>query len=230
MIAMGGKRLFVRVGGSAAEFSSGCAQMERASAPPIEARSATVSGSLTGPDNDVLERAVAAIAGKDVMMVAAAGNKEPAADPIAYPNVTVATAVDGRQRRYRRAGRGEHIDFAAPGVNVWTAASVHGGRPKTGTSFAAPFITAAIAYIRAQSPKMTCAQVKEALAATVEDLGDPGRDSIFGWGLLRMDGLELAADNGVQPKQDSSAEPGAPPGGSVILPPIIPPATATHPR
>ena len=33
-------------------------------------------------------------------------------------------AVDGRGNAYRRAGRGAHIDLAAPGVDVWTAASI----------------------------------------------------------------------------------------------------------
>ncbi|NGO55722.1 S8 family serine peptidase [Allomesorhizobium camelthorni] len=169
--------------------------------------------SLTGPDNAVLERAVAAIAEKDIMIVAAAGNKGPNADPLypaAYPNVTVATAVDRRHRVYRRAGRGEHVDFAAPGVNVWAAASIRGARLKTGTSFAAPFVTAAIGYMRARSPEMTRAQVKNALAAAVEDLGEPGRDPIFGWGLLRMDRLELAADALSLPKPSLAAEPGEP--------------------
>jgi subtilisin family serine protease len=165
--------------------------------------------SLTGPDNAVLKRAVAAIAARDIMMVAAAGNKGPNADPLypaAYPNVTVATAVDRRLRPYRRAGRGEHIDFAAPGVGVWTAASISGARTKTGTSFAAPFITAAIAYIRAQSPQMTREEVKQALAATVDDLGDPGRDPVFGWGLLRMNRLELAENAGLPPQNAVAPE------------------------
>ncbi|WP_353645117.1 S8 family serine peptidase [Mesorhizobium sp. WSM2239] len=180
--------------------------------------------SLTGPDNVVLKRAVEAIAKRDVMMVAAAGNKGPKADPLypaAYPNVTVATAVDRRLRPYRRAGRGEHIDFAAPGVEVWTAASVRGARTKTGTSFAAPFITAAIAYIRAHSPELTRMQVKQVLAAAVEDLGDPGRDPVFGWGLLRMNRLDLAAGSGLQSGKAVTSEANMqrdPADGAISLP------------
>jgi hypothetical protein len=40
---------------------------------------------------------------------------------------------------------------------------------------------------------MTRAEVKQVLAAAVEDLGVPGRDPVFGWGLLRMNRIELAA-------------------------------------
>ena len=40
---------------------------------------------------------------------------------------------------------------------------------------------------------MRRADVKQALAAAVEDLGEPGRDPVFGWGLLRLDRLDPAA-------------------------------------
>lgn len=192
----------------------------------VAAKDVTVINlSLTGPDNIVLKRAVAAVADRDIMMVAAAGNKGPKADPLypaAYPNVTVATAVDRRLRPYRRAGQGEHIDFAAPGVEVWTAASVRGARTKTGTSFAAPFITAAIAYIRAQSPDLTRAEVKQLLVAAVEDLGDLGRDPVFGWGLLRMNRLELATGAVPQSEKAFTPEPAVkrdPSNGIISNPP-----------
>jgi subtilisin family serine protease len=88
------------------------------------------------------------------------------------------------KRPYRRAGRGEHIDLAAPGVQVWTAASVSGARPKTGTSFAAPFVTAAAALMKSANGNATAADIQDALGKSAEDLGAPGKDDVFGWGLL----------------------------------------------
>ncbi len=79
---------------------------------------------------------------------------------------------------------GEHIDFAAPGVAVWTAASVSGARPKTGTSFAAPFVTAAVAMMKASEPELAAEMLRDRLTGHAEDLGDPGKDPVFGWGLL----------------------------------------------
>lgn len=146
-----------------------------------------VNLSLSGPANLLLERAVAASGQKGVLLVAAAGNEGPRAKPVfpaAYADVVAVTAVDRARKPYRRAAAGDHIEIAAPGVGVWTAASVSGARRKSGTSFAAPFVTAAAAMILSASPELSPAEVGERLFRHVDDIGEPGRDRVFGWGLL----------------------------------------------
>ncbi|WP_248446900.1 S8 family serine peptidase [Sinorhizobium meliloti] len=143
--------------------------------------------SLAGPPNLLLEQAVKKAGERGIIMVAAAGNDGPRAEPVypaAYEEVIAVTATDRRKRPYRRAGRGEHIDFAAPGVAIWTAASVSGARPKTGTSFAAPFVTAAVAMMKASEPDLAPQLLRDRLTGHAEDLGEPGKDPVFGWGLL----------------------------------------------
>jgi len=154
--------------------------------------------SLAGPDNKVLERSVARASEADVLLVAAAGNEGPRAGPVfpaAYPSVLAVTAVDRNKKPYRRAGQGEHIDIAAPGVDVWTAASISGARLKTGTSFAAPFVSAAAAAWRAGLPDAKAAEAMEALTRAAEDLGNPGKDHVFGWGLIRPRDLCTGGSN-----------------------------------
>ncbi|MCF3643352.1 S8 family serine peptidase, partial [Rhizobium sp. TRM95111] len=146
-----------------------------------------VNMSLAGPDNQLLKRAVTLVSERNIVIVAAAGNAGPKAAPLypaAYEPVIAVTAVDRAKRPYRRAGQGDHIDIAAPGVNVWTAASISGARQKTGTSFAAPFVTAAVALLKAGDPAMTATQIMDSLVASAEDLGEPGKDPVFGHGLL----------------------------------------------
>lgn len=148
--------------------------------------------SLTGPPNDLLARAVRAAKAGGVILVAAAGNDGPNAKPVypaAYEEVIAVTAVDRARQAYRRAVRGDHIDIAAPGVGVWTAASVTGARQQTGTSFAAPFVTATVAVLLSAEPDMALKELEARLAGLVEDLGEPGRDTVFGWGLLNVRGL-----------------------------------------
>lgn len=148
---------------------------------------AVINMSLSGPHNLLLERTVALVAGKNIIQVAAAGNDGPRAKPVypaAYPAMIAVTAVDRNFRPYRRAGRGDHIDVAALGTSVWTAASIEGAAPRTGTSFAAPFVTAAVAILRASHPSLSAEEIAGLVAETTRDLGAPGKDPVFGWGVL----------------------------------------------
>lgn len=99
--------------------------------------------------------------------------------------------ISSRWRRVERSDDGRIVDRghsqairSAPGVQVWTAASVKGASSKTGTSFAAPFVTAAVAMIKAANPQLKADEVKTLLRQGAEDLGKPGKDPVFGWGLL----------------------------------------------
>ncbi|MGV3551055.1 S8 family serine peptidase [Rhizobium sp.] len=151
-----------------------------------------INMSLSGPDNVLLRRTIAETAKRDIVLIAAAGNDGPRAKPLfpaAYDNVIAVTAVDRSKRVYRRAAQGDHIDIAAPGVNVWTAASVSGQRPRNGTSFAAPFVAAAAALIKADNPGFSADEVRIVLENEADDLGDPGRDNVFGWGLVDIRSL-----------------------------------------
>lgn len=146
-----------------------------------------VNLSLAGPPNAALEAQVAQMDAAGMLLVAAAGNNGPAAGPAypaAYPQVIAVTAVDRRGQVYRRAGRGDHIDLAAPGVDVWTAASVSGARTKTGTSFAAPFVTAAAALLLQANPGLGNDDIRRLLMGSARDLGAAGRDPVFGAGLI----------------------------------------------
>ncbi|NCO21023.1 MAG: S8 family serine peptidase, partial [Rhodobacterales bacterium] len=159
--------------------------MDRLSTQDVD----VINMSLSGPPNIVLERMITRLTARGIVIVAAAGNDGPRAKPVfpgAYDPVLTVTAVDRNGAVYRRAGQGPHVDFAAPGVGVWTAASVRGARDKTGTSFAAPFVTAAVAILRSEYPDMTVGKVARTLAATARDLGAPGRDDVFGVGLVQL--------------------------------------------
>jgi subtilisin family serine protease len=155
--------------------------------------------SFAGPDNVLLDRISSAVSSRGIPLIAAVGNAgagSPPLFPAAYQSAIAVTAVDRNRNIYRRAVRGDHIDFAAPGVNVWTAASVKGGRPKTGTSFATPFVTAAAALIKAGDPQATPLSIMEKLSAAASDLGEPAKDKVFGHGLIQTAGL---CDPGTEP-------------------------------
>lgn len=153
----------------------------------LDAQVQVVNMSFSGPENAVLHRLVAELTATGIGLVAAAGNGGPGAAPAfpaAWPEVIAVTAVDAGLAPYRQANRGPYVTFAAPGVNLWTAASVSGGRLRSGTSYAAPFVTAALAVARMRQPDVPLAEVVAGLIGCARDLGDAGFDDTFGHGLI----------------------------------------------
>ena len=147
--------------------------------------------SLEMGENTILLKALDKVAGKGLMLTAPAGNQGPQsrpAYPAAHPGVLTATAVDSNLRVYRHANQGEYIDFAAPGVRLWTAVP-GGGEVQSGTSFAVPFLTAAAVLRRASGGQSE--PVRQALIGAARDLGTPGKDPVFGWGLIGI-GLDCS--------------------------------------
>lgn len=143
-----------------------------------------INFSLTGPDNRLLRTAVARLHERDIGLVAAVGNEGPAAAPLypaAYSEVVGVTAVDTSRELYRWANHGQHVLFAAPGVAVPVAKPGGGMAQDSGTSLAAPVVSAALAC---ELGPQTWEQALELLKRVAEDLGEPGRDSRFGYGLL----------------------------------------------
>ncbi len=149
---------------------------------------AAIGLALSGPRNRLVTDMTGRLAAAGVLLLAAAGNAGPRAAP-AHPaadaGVLAVTAVDRNGTIYRRAGQGPHIDIAAPGVEVWTAASIRGARWKTGTSFAVPFALAAAALLKGGEAEIDHERALAALSATARDLGEPGRDPVYGAGLLQ---------------------------------------------
>jgi Subtilase family len=144
-----------------------------------------INMSLSGPPDELILKAIERLSAKGTLFVAAAGNEGPTAGPsypAAYEQVIAVTAVNKDLQGYRYANRGNYIDVAAPGVAIWTAlpGSLEGFH--SGTSFATPYVTAALAALY---PSLTSKTHDEALKhIQYKDLGEPGRDVIFGQGLL----------------------------------------------
>ena len=55
-----------------------------------------------------------------------------------------------------------------------------------GTSMAAPHVAGATAVLMERFPYMTGGQVASTLKATATDLGDPGIDELYGWGMINL--------------------------------------------
>lgn len=145
-----------------------------------------INMSFSGPKDDLIEETIERMSRDGVIFVAAAGNGGPTVEPTypaAYSAVVAVTAVSKDLRNYLYASRGDSIDASAPGVDIWSA--VPNGREgfHTGTSFAAPYVTAMLATLYNERAD---ARNKDELLNQLKviDLGPPGRDPIYGRGLM----------------------------------------------
>ncbi len=141
-----------------------------------------VSISLVGPQNPLLERAIAAASTRGTTIVAAVGNDGPAAPPAfpaSYPAVLAVTGVDLKDRAMIEAGRSLHLDYAAPGAGIFALNARGEDKRVRGTSFAAPLVAA-----RAAAALGSGANVRTTLDREARDLGKKGPDTVFGRGLL----------------------------------------------
>lgn len=150
-----------------------------------------VNLALAGPYNKLLNLAVENSAKRGMILVAAVGNDGPRADPL-YPagfeSVIAVTAVDVNGGIYRNAVRGPHVDVAAPGVDILLDTGT-AKRFVSGTSIATPFVTARLVADQSLAKVGSVADVRARLAATSAELGAPGRDPLFGYGLVLAEGV-----------------------------------------
>jgi hypothetical protein len=156
----------------------------------VQEKVPVINVSLVGPKNLMLERVVGDLIAGGYVIVAAVGNDGPAAPPLypaSYPHVVGVTAVDAHRRALIEAARGPQVMFAAPGADLAAAGSDHAYAAMRGTSFAAPVVAALLAAGLGVPNSADAAAAVEQLAKSAVDLGPPGRDLTYGFGLVGAD-------------------------------------------
>ena len=91
---------------------------------------------------------------------------------------------------------GPYIDFAAPGIIIYT--TVKGGMYDyvSGTSFSAPITSGVIGLLFSANPSLTSDQVYNILKQSSVDRGTIGYDNYFGWGRIdAAKAISLAGGN-----------------------------------
>lgn len=137
--------------------------------------------SLAGPPNQVLATVVDSLREDGILMFAAVGNTGPASRPgypAAYGSVVGVTAVSSNGAPYMYAARGEEVELSAQGVGIRLSPD---SDVLSGTSFAVPRVVALAAWLMNATP---ADDQREGLRALARDLGAPGRDDIYGYGLV----------------------------------------------
>lgn len=161
-----------------------------------------INMSLAGHPDRNLATTVDELMRRDVVVVAAAGNRgrdAPAAYPAAYASthagVLAVTAIDVDGQLFEQANRGPYVSVAAPGVQIWVPGASTGGgsgagsfgaRYVSGTSYASAYAAGAVAQWLALNPGLSATTATLRLRHTARDLGPTGRDDAYGNGLLQL--------------------------------------------
>jgi subtilisin family serine protease len=148
-----------------------------------------------------MDQAVQYALAKGVSVVVAAGNEGANGDPVEYPaaspGVIAVGAVDVAGIHPSWSSSGSHLAVVAPGVGILStvplSASPTGYASWSGTSMAAPFVSATVALLRHAQPTLTPAAVRERLVTTADDLGAPGFDPLYGAGLVDLVAAEAVS-------------------------------------
>ena len=144
-----------------------------------------INMSFAGPKDALVERGIAAVAAKGIVMVAAAGNagaKSPPLYPAANENVVAVSATDDHDRLFAASNRGGYVAIAAPGVDIFLPAPDEKYQMTSGTSFSAAYVSGIAALLLERNPALKPDEVRATLTETARDLGAPGRDDLFGAG------------------------------------------------
>ena len=147
------------------------------------------------PGDSVLGLAVQRAQEAGVLVIAAAGNDGTNTDsfyPAAYPDVLGVSATDQVNAPASFSNSGPVVDVAAPGVGIISTYNADYPENTTGalyasfsgTSLAAPHVSGVAALLKARNADLTAEQIVARIENHATDLGEPGRDDIYGYGLL----------------------------------------------
>ncbi len=203
-------------------FPSGtdCVTTTKAVFAAARARMAVINMSYSFPSDVCFSHYVATEAAvrKGVLPVAAAGNSgrpgqgNAPSRPATDPHVISVSAISEDGLAAEFATRNPQVDITAPGqsiVSPFIAAGAQGADElldqswalNSGTSFSTPMVAAAATLLSQERPNLDARQIGRLLTSAATDLGAPGRDQIYGEGLLNIDASLSAGDPPKDPRE-----------------------------
>ena len=160
-----------------------------------------------------------AVRNAGVMLIAAAGNESTSTPsyPASYDGVVSVSAVNINGTLASYSNYGTHVDVAAPGGDsgdyngdgysdlVWSTCGDDSSGTikfdyelKAGTSMATPHMAGVVALMKAVNPTLTPDGLDALLVSgeITNDIGDPGRDNYYGYGLIDAYKAVVASGSG----------------------------------
>ena len=144
---------------------------------------------------------------KGCILVAASGNG--GANLINYPaayDIVIAVGSVGKTGlRSPFSNYGTNLELVAPGESILSTTPGNTYGLRSGTSMACPHVAGVAALLLSRYPGMSNLEVRKRLTETADDLGSPGKDPQYGYGLVNVFAA-LGGGEAVPPTIESDAE------------------------
>ncbi len=143
----------------------------------------------TSQFSQTLKDAIALAQSRGILIISTGGNTATTElrYPAAFEGVIGVGAVSQSGKVETYSTRGEHITLVAPGSSIYTTSLDSSYAAVSGTSFSAPQVAGTAALIWSVIPSLTNDEVRDILIQSASDLGTPGKDSAYGYGLLNTE-------------------------------------------
>ena len=145
-----------------------------------------------------MDRAIQAARERGVVVVASAGNADresPKEYPSASPGVMGVASTGPDDVKSPFSNYGAELSMSAPGTGIESAIPGGGYGASSGTSMAAPFVTAAVALVMEKNPTMTVDEIEAVIESTSAPLDSTNPDYVGKLGSGRLD-ITAAVDCG----------------------------------
>ena len=211
MVGVAPKAKVVAVKALGDDGSGSFAAIAKALEYAIETKPTVISMSLGAPScTGRVEKAIKKLYEMNIPIICAAGNdgKRGVDYPAKYPETIAVAAYDKSGNIANFSAVGKEVDWAAPGVNIYSTYLNDKYAILSGTSMACPFVAGIVALLISKHKKQeertgkndckTIEQIKEHLLKYTVDKGIIGKDNNFGYGMLDVEKLIVegsSADN-----------------------------------
>lgn len=135
-------------------------------------------------ENEVIQKAINC----GITVVASAGNEGYSRYdyPASYPGVISVGAIDRQGNPAKFSNHNDQVDVVAPGVEIKTCRPGNSYDSLNGTSFSAPMVAGTAAMLKALDQSLQPDVICKIIQETSYDLGSPGRDNYYGYGVVDM--------------------------------------------
>ena len=176
--------------------------------------SMSLGGSVASP---ILESKIKKLYEMNIPVICAAGNTGEGGVnwPAAYDQTIAVAAHDKYGKIAKFSSRGNKVEWAAPGVNIYSSFLGNTYASLNGTSMACPFIAGVVALMLAKHKKQeretgkndckTVAQIREHLLKYTKDRGSLGKDNDWGYGVIDVEKL-IGTEPEPKPEPDTPEE------------------------